>query len=121
MKPKSALLMTAAILLIVANMVEEDGKVDQIAAMEGDEIRSASASTISQMTGFTPEDELGPQESVTDRAEVADDASAPQIGDFNAQDLAPASPGTERARRPVQNNTGLRPGEVDLDFNPTIG
>lgn len=125
MKPRIALMIAGGILLVAANMVQKNGRVDQIAAMEEQELRSASATTISQMTGFTPDGQIGPQEEVNDREDMG---SQPVIEDFDwsksrsADDDADTSPEPPSgiASLRSQGASALAPGQVDRDFDPTL-
>ena len=133
MNPRTALMFAAAILLIVANVVEKDSSVSQIAEMNQGELRER-AGTVADMSGFTPEDEIGPQEAAADRLDESDGRpnrtkETVEIADFSWEESTPNAPSIgedleeedDRETLGDTDKSGRKPGDTDLNFDPRKG
>ncbi|GAA4041069.1 hypothetical protein [Parerythrobacter jejuensis] len=115
MKPSVALLFALAVLFLVSQMVGEDSQISDIAQLDDDRLRSASA-TIGNMDGFTEEGDLGllPKEKETDRA-----------SDDRAKAKKKAKPGRNARAAQQAANTGwaeqgqFGSGTVIQPFDPS--
>lgn len=122
MNPKTCLMMAAAVLLIVYNVMNKDGSVSQIAEMDQAALATRTAA-ISDMSGFSKDAELAVVEENADlvdpeqRQRAAPDPAAPVIGAYAA--AQPQRTATlARVERPAHHN--LKPGQDTMAFNPTI-
>ena len=129
MTSRTALMMALAILLIVANVMGQEGQVSQIAAKDTAKLRD-NMEQMSDMDGFTSEEKIGPQLSEEERSEeeqqaeamAAANAGQPQIGEFSWEkgDGGEEETPSRRARVEMPAHHKMAPGEVREDFNPTI-
>lgn len=125
MNPKTNLMIAAAILLIVYNLMNKEGSVSQIAEMDESQLIDRAAS-VSDMSGFSKDAELALDIEDADiqepeqRARVEQAAMAPEIGDYSAASAAASRSAASlpRIERPSYHN--LKPGEMTTGFNPTI-
>ena len=121
--------MLFAIMLIVANLMDKEGPVSQIAAKDATELRD-NMEQASDMDGFTSDAKIGPQEDEEQRDEERQQAEdragkdQPEIAEFAWGDDSTSANGSEPAtrsahvERPAHHR--IAPGEVRNDFNPTI-
>ncbi|ABC63746.1 hypothetical protein [Erythrobacter litoralis] len=132
-------MLVAAVLLVVASMMQQEGQVSQIASMDSGELRQRAA-VADDMSGFTPDNELGPKDddALEDEPELYEDeagSTGTTIAPGNAR-LASADPSTPPAisdfswaatqarttARPVTRpaHHDLAPGEMTSGFSPTL-
>lgn len=126
MNPRTNLMVVAAILLIIANVFGEDSQVVEIAEMDKGELLNR-AEQVSNMDGFTPASELSAMVSgpVSDEDEDAAPRDVPEKSDDVPPDWAAAPEGDSEPKQELQEiekpeHQKLAPGEVDLNFDPTI-
>lgn len=125
MNPKTNLMIAAAILLIVYNLMNKEGSVSQIAEMDESQLIDRAASA-SDMSGFSKDAELAIDVEDADiqepeqRARVEQAMPGPAIGDYSAAPAAPSSSPATLARMERPSHHNLKPGEKTTGFNPTI-
>ena len=117
MNPKTCLMMAAAVLLIVYNVMNKEGSVSQIAEMDQAALATRTAA-ISDMSGFSKDAELAVVEEDADLVDPDQRQRAePVIGAYVA--AQPQRTATlARVERPAHHN--LKPGQDTMAFNPTI-
>ncbi|UIP08044.1 hypothetical protein LY632_06530 [Erythrobacter sp. SDW2] len=139
MSPRIAILFVCAVLLIVGNMVGKDGDVSRIAKANGQVDPEALAEAAGNPDGFADDSEVGPladpdelDESLQQAERLAAMQEQPEIGEFSLAQ-AEVSEATRLARSdraigplskvawlPLQDTSGMKPGEVRTDFDPRL-
>ena len=133
MNTRTALMFAAAILLLVSVILDSEGQVSKIAEMDGGDIRTSVAQS-GGGSGFAGDDEIGVQVSEQERDEAEQQReqlarrTQPEIQQFSPETAAlstsfasirdSGSQAPEADARPSHHR--LAPGEVRLDFDPTV-
>lgn len=139
MNPRIAIMFVCAVLLIVGNMVSKDGDVSRIAKAKGQVDTPALAEAAGNPDGFADDSEVGPltdpedlDESLQQAERLAAQQNQPEIGEFSleraevsevtllARSERAIGPLSKVAWLPLQDTSGLKPGEVRTDFNPRL-
>lgn len=122
MNSKTCLMIAAAILLIVYNLMNKDGSVSQIADMDESEVIDRAAN-VGDMSGFATQADIAVIEEDADLREPEQQARAvkadtvPVVADYSPQpSTRPSS--IARIERPAHHN--LKPGQDTAGFDPTI-